>query len=345
MIGQSTAPERICMSRSETTEDDTVIAAAVDIAEIPIIDFEPFLKGGPAERLAVAREIAGACHAIGFFYLKGHAVPSALRAAVFGQSAAFFHLPEAEKEKARATRDWYRGWVPAPKSDTLSRNTRLFDQYRLQLEWPPEDRPGDPHAHIFNCPNRWPGMPDFQPAIEAWLGEMHALSMQILQAFALGLGLPEDRFDGYFRRPPSQLSLLYYPPLPPDADIDVSNTVSHTDEGPITILDQEVVGGLEVKRRDGVWIQAPPIADAFTINVGDMMMWWSNGHYLSNYHRVKNRSGGERFSIPFFSNPDRDVVVAPLPELLTDGATAKYPPVRVSDHLARFYAKLEASAV
>lgn len=334
------------MSRSETTEDDTVIAAAVDIAEIPIVDFAPFLHGGPDERLAVAREIARACHAIGFFYLKGHDVPLALRTAVFDQSTAFFHLPEAEKEKARATRDWYRGWVPAPASDTLSRNSRLFDQYRLQLEWPPEERPDDPHAHIFGRANRWPsGMPAFRPAVEAWLGEMHALSMQILQAFALGLGLPEDRFDSYFQRPPSQLSLLYYPPLPPHADIDVSNTVSHTDEGPITILDQEIVGGLEVKRRDGVWIQAPPVAGAFTINVGDMMMWWSNGHYLSNYHRVKNRSGGERFSIPFFSNPDRDVVVAPLPELLADGAAANYPPVRVSDHLARFYAKLEASAV
>lgn len=332
------------MSRSEKTEDDIVIAEEVAIEEIPVIDFGPFLNGDLAARRAVAAEIAHACHAIGFFYIRNHGVPTSLRQAIFEQSAAFFHQPDSAKETARATPAWYRGWVPAPRSDTLSRDTRLFDQYRLQLEWESESRPNDPHAAIFGRPNRWPEtMPEFRLVTEQWLAAMHGLSMALLRAFALGLDLPEDRFDDYFHRPPSQLSLLYYPPLPPEADVDVSNTVSHTDEGPITILTQGEIGGLEVKRRDGVWIQAPPIPDTFTINVGDMMMWWSNGHYLSNYHRVKNRSGQERFSIPFFSNPDRDVVVAPLPELLERTGEPKFPAVKVSDHLSRFYAKLEAS--
>jgi isopenicillin N synthase-like dioxygenase len=164
------------------------------------------------------------------------------------------------------------------------------------------------------------------------------LSRELLRAFALGLGLDEHRFDGWFRHPPSQLSLNHYPVLPDQADEDVSNMVAHTDEGPFTILAQDSNEGLEVKRRDGVWIQAPPIADAFTINVGDMMMWWSNGRFLSNLHRVRNRGNVERFSVPYFANPDRAVTVAPLPEL-TEGEPA-FAPVRVADHLARFYEKL-----
>jgi isopenicillin N synthase-like dioxygenase len=332
------------MSRSERSEDDVIVAETVDLAEIPLIDFAPFLHGDAADRRRVATEIAEACHAIGFFYLTGHGVPQAVEDAIFEQSAEFYHQPDAAKRTALATPSWYRGWVPAPQQTTLSRNTRLFDQYRLQLEWPSDNRPDDPHTGIFERPNRWPeGMPAFKAAVQDYLDAMQTLSVELLRAFALGLDLPENRFDDYFLKPPSQLSLLYYPPLPADADAEVSNTVSHTDEGPFTILAQSPVGGLEVKRRDGVWIAGPPIPGAFTINVGDMMMWWSNGQFLSNWHRVKNRSGGERFSIPFFANPDRDVVVGPLPEMLERTGEAKFPYVRVSDHLARFYAKLEAA--
>lgn len=330
------------MSRSERSEDDVVVAATVDIEEIPLVDFAPFLAGDAAARRVVAGEIAWACRAIGFFYLKGHGVPEGLVGDMFAQTAAFYHQPRETKATALATRSWYRGWVPAPEAQDLTRNTRMFDQYRLQLEWPPEDRPDDPHARIFGVPNRWPDcMPEFRCVTGEYLDAMKRLSIELLRAFALGLGLPEDRFDGYFHRPPSQLSLLHYPPLPPEAQIDVSNIVSHTDEGPFTVLAQGPVGGLEVKRRDGAWIAAPPISGAFTINIGDMMMWWSNGEFISNYHRVKNRSGIERFSIPFFANPDRDVVVAPLPEMVERTGPARYEPVRVSDHLARFYEKLD----
>lgn len=333
------------MSRSEQSEDDNIMAQAVALQQVPMVDFAPFLTGGPAERQAVADEIANACEMIGFFYLKGHGVAPSLRSAIFGQSASFFQQPDDSKQDCRATPDWYRGWVPSPRSETWSRDTRLFDQYRLQLEWPGAAREGDPHAGIFARANRWPAtMPAFREACEAWLAAMHNLSLELLRAFALGLGLPENHFDGFFTAPPSQLSLLYYPPLPAGVDQDVFNTVSHTDEGPVTILMQDDVGGLEVKRRDGVWIQAPPIEDAFTINVGDMMMWWSNGRFISNYHRVRNQSGRERYSIPFFVNPDRDVVVGPVRELL-DGDEPRYPYVRVEDHLVRFYKRLEANAV
>jgi isopenicillin N synthase-like dioxygenase len=329
------------MSRSERSEDDKVVAARVDIEEIPVIDFAPFLAGDPEARRAVAGEIAHACRAIGFFYLKGHGVPDDRREAIFAETRRFFRLPRAAKAGALATQEWYRGWVPAPENRELTRNTRMFDQYRLQLEWPPEDRPDDPLVHIFGVPNRWPAdMPGFRAAGEAWLGAMQGLSVELLRAFALGLGLAETRFDEWFRRPPSQLSLVHYPPLPPVAESEASNMVSHTDEGPFTILLQDDTGGLEVKRRDGAWIAAPPVDGTFVINVGDMMMWWSNGEFLSNYHRVKNRSGAERFSIPFFANPDRDVVVAPLPEIVARTGPPRYEPVRVSDHLARFYEKL-----
>jgi isopenicillin N synthase-like dioxygenase len=328
------------MSRSIKGEDDLVLAKAVDLAEIPMIDFAPFLHGTEADKRRVADEIGDACRQIGFFYLKGHGVLDELRRAVFEQSAAFFHKPIAERRKAAATPEWYRGWIPMPEPAPLSRSSRLFEQYRIQPEYEAED--DAQNNHIFYRPNRWPeDLPAFGETCTAYWRAMLELSRALMRAFALGLGLPENRFDQYYRKPLCQLSLLYYIPLPPDADVEVSNTVSHTDEGPLTILAQDKIGGLEVKRRDGVWIAAPPVEGAYVINIGDMMMWWSNGRYLSNYHRVKNRAGVERFSIPFFLNPDRDVVVEPLEELFEEGETPAYKPVAVGEHLARFYAVLE----
>ncbi|WP_066552405.1 isopenicillin N synthase family dioxygenase [Croceicoccus bisphenolivorans] len=323
------------MSRSA---DDVSAARAISLDEVPVIDFAPFLSGSAEDRQSVADTIAAACEEIGFFYLIGHGVPQTARDDIFAAARAFFSRPKGERAESAATPEWYRGWIGAPDAEVFSRNTRLFEQYRLQHEWPadPEDME---HAAIFDQPNRFPeDMPEFRAASEAYLDAMVVLSRELLRAFALGLGLPENRFDDWFQHPASQLSMNYYPLLPTGADDEVSNMVPHTDEGPFTILAQGEVGGLEVKRRDGTWIKAPPIDGAYTINVGDMMMWWSNGRFLSNLHRVRNRAGEERVSVPYFANPDRSVVVAPLPEL-TDGEPA-YPAVKVADHLARFYKTL-----
>ncbi|QHI97652.1 isopenicillin N synthase family oxygenase [Xylophilus rhododendri] len=331
------------MSRSSAGVEDRIVARTVDLAEIPIIDFTPFRHGGEAGKKAVAEAIARACTDIGFFYLKGHEVPERILSDAFAQSARFYHLPEDERQKAAATLKWYRGWIPMPyRGGALDRDSRLFEQYRIQADF--SDRP-DPDP-VFHRPNRWPeDMPEFRAACEAHYDAMLALSRDLLRAFAIGLGLPEDRFDGYFDLPICQLSLLHYIPIPEGSDVEVSNTVSHTDEGPLTILAQDDVGGLEVKRLDGSWIAAPPVPGAYTINIGDMMMWWSNGRFLSNYHRVRNKAGVERFSIPFFLNPDADTVVAPLPELVErDGGEARYEPVHVGTHLKRFYARLEKQA-
>lgn len=335
------------MSRSERSAEDRITARAVAIEEIPLVDFTPFRTGGEAGKARVAAEIRDACETIGFFYLAGHGVDRDVIEDAFAAAADFYACPLDERMGAAATPDWYRGYIPIPPLPPgmqLTRNSRLYERYRLQLEWPADGLTEKAHEPIFDRPNRWPaGMPAFREAGEAYLAAMLGLQGELAHAFALALELPEDRFDAFFRAPPSQLELLHYPPLPEGVDPEISNIVSHTDESPFTILAQDPVGGLEVKRLDGVWISAPPIAGAFTINIGDMMMWWSNGRFISNYHRVRNRAGVERYSIPYFANPDRDVVVAPLPELVGPDETPAYPPVRVADHFARFYARLETN--
>jgi len=321
--------------------DDFVVAKPVALSEVPIIDFEPFFEGDATTRQAVADRIAAACEEIGFFYITGHRVPARLCSEIFEQSARFFHQPPEKRAEVAATFDWYRGWLGTQPGEELTRNSRLFEHFRIQKEMAPDD-PAVLSGSFFYKPNRWPlDLDGFGECCNSYYAAIEDLSHHLLQAFALGIGLREDRFEGYFRQPLSQLSLMYNPPLPGKAQTDVTNMVSHTDDTPFTVLAQGKVAGLEVKRRDGEWVAVPPCEGALTINVGDMMMWWTNGRYLSNLHRVRNTSASERFSVPFFLNPDHDVVVEPLPELVAQDGEAKYPPVHVATHLSRFYSSFK----
>ena len=52
---------------------------------------------------------------------------------------------------------------------------------------------------------------------------------------------------------------------------------------------------------------------SFVVNVGDMLERLTSGRYRSALHRVINRSGRPRLSMPFFFDPRFDAVLEPIP--------------------------------
>ena len=208
----------------------------------------------------------------------------------------------------------------------------MSESLMLMHELPPDD-PGLLAGLPMQGPNQWPGwLPGFKPAMTAYVSEVDALGRYIVRLIAMSLGLEAHALDHHFERPTTFLRALHYPPQPPVED-DQMGSAPHTDYGIITLLAQDDSGGLQVRPRGGDWIEAPPIPDTYVLNVGDMLARWTNDRFVSTPHRVINRSGGDRYSLPYFLDPAMDALIECLPTCTDAQHPPRYEPVTYGEYL------------
>jgi isopenicillin N synthase-like dioxygenase len=296
------------------------------MADLPIISF------ANTQDEAIARQLDAAFTETGFCYITEIGVDKTLVDGVFEASRRFHAQPRAAKD-AIAMNSFHRGYM-APKTSiietsSVAKVTRPNDSesFMLMHEVPENDpRYGRP----LDGPNLWPDLPGFREPVEAYERAMHEFCRRFLKPLALALGLPPDWFAPYFDQPTTFLRLLHYPPQTPDSPDDAFGSAPHTDYGFITVLAQDNQGGLEVRRRDGGWLKATPIPGTWVVNVADMLARWTNGRWQSTPHRVKNLSGGDRYSCPYFFDMAMDSVVGTVPTCDGPGAA---PAVRYGDYL------------
>jgi isopenicillin N synthase-like dioxygenase len=305
---------------------------------IPLIDFAPFLNGCQADKLTVARQVRAACETIGFLYLRNHGVPDRTIAATLAAAQHFFALPDSVRLNPNilTTPTRTRGYMRLGSRHYAGTGAPdLMEAFKMQQELPPDD-PDIVAGGRGQELNLWPvGEDAFRQTVMDYFDYITLLSRSLLRAFALALDLREDHFLVSFRKPQTQLSLLHYPPQPPAAPEDEYGIRPHADSTAFTILYQDEIGGLQVQGLDGGWIAAPPIPGTYVINIGDMMARWTNDRFASTKHRVFNRTGRERYSLPFFGIPDFDAVVECLPTCHGPGNPPKYPPLKVGDFIKR----------
>ncbi|MDA1308920.1 MAG: isopenicillin N synthase family oxygenase [Proteobacteria bacterium] len=292
--------------------------------QIPIIDLARFETGDAATTATAARELDQVCRDIGFLVVSNHGVPVSVQQALYGAGSGFFDLPMAQKMTVRRpTNDQNRGYIPYGE-ETLARmhGGETPPDYKEVFAIGPFDLPDDDYhsqarSYPNFAPNLWPSAPgELQPAMRAYFTEVDNLSRRLARYFALALDLPMEWFADKLDRHGSQLRLLHYPA--PDRDLEPGQLRcgAHTDLGMMTILrNEEAAGGLQVRPRGGDWIDAPAVDDTFVVNIGDLLMRWTNDRWVSTPHRVavpevEARSRSRRLSIGYFTRPNYDAPIS-----------------------------------
>lgn len=110
------------------------------------------------------------------------------------------------------------------------------------------------------------------------------------------------------------LRILHYPPLTGNEEPDAIRAAAHEDINLLTILPAANEPGLQVKGKDGEWLDVPSDFGNLIINIGDMLQEASGGYFPSTTHRVINPDGADmtksRISLPLFLHPRPDVVLS-----------------------------------
>jgi isopenicillin N synthase-like dioxygenase len=296
---------------------------------VPIVDLSPFLAGSPADKKRVAASVGAACEQIGFLTIVGHGVSPELTLSIYRAAHQFFDLPDMEKRKLPMNSAG-AGYSPL-QGETLAAGLG---------QAAPADLKESLNIGADFAQNLWPATPtDLKPAALAYFGAMAALAASLMRLFALALDLPEHFFDDKIDRHRSFLRLINYPDQESDPLPGQLRAGEHTDYGTLTILRSEnAPGGLEVRNRDGEWVVVESAPDSFIVNIGDLMMYWTNDRWISTLHRVVNpprdkRLGSRCQSLVFFHNPNPDAVITCLDSCHGPGNPAKYPPITAGEHL------------
>jgi len=321
------------------------------LPSLPIIDLEGFPSDGVA-RDRIAAALDGAFRDYGFCIVTGHGVPLEVRERAFAASRDFHALPDAEK-RAIAVNDAHRGYI-APKTSTIVTSSvdkvtkpNMSESFMMMHPVSPEDAL---YGSPLQGPNQWPaGLPDFRPAVEAYYRALDKAARALTRLLARALGQGENFFGSSFEHPTVYLRLLHYPPIPADAEADLYGSAPHTDYGFMTLLAQDDIGGLQVRATEaqsvasggGGWIDVPFVPDSFVVNVADLLSYWSGGRWPSTPHRVlNNRSGRDRYSIPFFFDMSMETVVEPLHPYAPGVTPIAGPgPVRYGDYVMERFNK------
>jgi isopenicillin N synthase-like dioxygenase len=316
---------------------------------VPLIDLTAARVGGPAERRRIAALIDQACVEIGFFAVAGHGVPEAVGRDLRDTAHRFFALPVEVKRCAcpadeRTPRGYHvlGGEALSAANDAVA-PPDLKEFYHVG----PVDVGDDAYytsakGRQFFLPNIWPEEPSaFRPAAIAYYRAMHQLVGFLMRLTALGLGIEETFFDDKVNRSIGTMRLNYYPRQVQAPLAGQLRAGAHTDYGGLTILNgEDVPGGLQVLTRRGRWIDVRTAPDQFVVNIGDLLMRWTNDRWLSNMHRVVNPPRAEgrnapRLSIAFFNHPNWDVMI----ECVAPAGEARHVPVMSGDYRDLKYAK------
>ncbi|KAI6764095.1 hypothetical protein HG530_007884 [Fusarium avenaceum] len=306
--------------------------------EMPIIDLST-LDGDETARKALATKIKAAAENTGFFYVCNHGIPQDLIEGAVEQIKTFFDQSLEDKDRVAFDKAGkfcgYHGigTTQINNKETRDKKETFSMRYDTRID-PAHDRVDDINSNFDATDYVWDGtshLTNFRPVLTEFYQKRLMLARKLIRLFALALQLPEDYFDSITTTPGADAVHIHYPGTDvsdtgntEDVDVGIG---SHTDIQCVTLLWQDMSGGLQVLSADDEWLDARPIEGTLVINIGDFLQRLSNNRFKSTVHRVYNRQKASRYAMPFFLGFNPDAVCEVVPTCTDEDHPPLYEPI------------------
>lgn len=255
----------------------------------------------------------------------------------FAMSKKFFALPLDQKMQVYTGLvpvEQYTGYHPMGKYNKgLRKFNDLYEAFNWNYDPAFDPVPPPQEKAKRSVPNLWPeSVPGMQDVMMKYDAECLQLGRRLIGLVALAFGLDEHYFDDAVQAPASGTRIVHYP-VQLESEDDQNGISPHTDFQTLTFVNTGDISGLQVLNKSGRWIEAPPLEGSLVVNVADCLMRITNDKFVSTIHRVVNKSGTERYSIPYFFGFDYDYNLSPVPGCTSEEDPFKYPIVTSAEYV------------
>lgn len=311
----------------------TTTQTSSTIRKVPTLSLGSYLYGSQDDKVKFIEQLFHGIKDYGFIILKDHDVSKDLLTEAYQVLERFYQLPEVTKRGYISEMGGgQRGYTPFGKEH--AKGSPVMD---LKEFWHVGKEVETTHAFAKYYPkNIWPDdtVPEFRPIFEKLYSQLETAGIQMMEALSYPLQVEKDFFTKMVVEGNSILRLLHYPPIPEGVDPRCVRAAEHEDINFITILPAATTSGLQLKDRDGSWLDIESDYGTLIVDAGDMLARITNDVIPSTTHRVINPQDGKntsRYSMPFFMHPHPESMLSCLPSCR--GAGAKYADITAHDFL------------
>ncbi|KAI3974945.1 hypothetical protein MKX01_005056 [Papaver californicum] len=285
--------------------------------QLPVLDISKPISSSSFTSLCQA------CQEWGFFHITNHGISKDLYSIIYSLSTQLFNLPT----------DFKLNLGPSTTVETYTPHfiaSPYFESFRVS--GPDFFASAKSSTDVlFNPPSS-----EFSEIIEEYGNKMTDISKRIMAIVlnCLGDGFVKKYYEPEFSNCHGYLRIINYtPPEVVKEKEEIEGLGMHTDMSCITIVYQDQIGGLQVRSKQGKWMDINPCEDTLVVNIGDLLQAWSNGQLRSSEHRVILKRPVNRLTLAFFWCFEDDKVILAPDEIVGDGKPRLYKPFVCLEYL------------